>query len=146
MLREYVERLYLPSAARVRRRTADHGRLGKELLAWQHTLRRHWPALRFGAVEVHREHDDWYFMVTLFLAGLDPAAVTVELYADPLDGELPVREPLAKREPLAGEAGWYRYQGRVRATRPAEHFTPRVIPAHGEAQVPLEESHILWFR
>ncbi len=146
MLREYVERLYLPAAARVRKRTADHGRLGKELLTWQRMLAHQWPSLRFGTVEVHREGDAWCFTVTLYLAGLDPAAVAVELYAEPFDGTTPVREPLAKREPLAGEAGWYRYQGRVRATRPAEHFTPRVIPAHCEAQVPLEESHILWFR
>ncbi len=146
MLREYVEQLYLPAAARVRKRTADHGSLGKELLAWQHTLIQHWPALRFGTVEVRREDNDWCFMVTLFLAGLDPAAVTVELYAEPLNEEAPVREPLVRREPLAGEAGWYRYQGRVPATRPADDFTPRAIPAHPDVQVPLEEGHILWQR
>lgn len=146
MLREYVEQLYLPAAARVRKRTADHGKLGADLDIWQRMLARTWPALRFGSVEMHQENNDWCFQITLYLGRLEPDAVTVELYAEPLDGAAQVRAPLVKYETIPGGPGWYRYQGRVPATRPAGHFTPRIIPTHREAQIPLEDSHILWQR
>jgi starch phosphorylase len=38
------------------------------------------------------------------------------------------------------------YRATVPASRPPAHFTPRVIPAHPAAAVPLEEHHILWYR
>jgi Phage integrase, N-terminal SAM-like domain len=39
-----------------------------------------------------------------------------------------------------------RYLAAVRADRPADDFTSRVIPRHPEAFVPLESAQILWFR
>ena len=33
-----------------------------------------------------------------------------------------------------------------RVARPVNHYTPRVVPYHPEAYVPLENASILWFR
>ena len=40
----------------------------------------------------------------------------------------------------------YQYVTRIPAKRPAGYYTPRVIPAFGDASVPLEAPHILWYR
>jgi starch phosphorylase len=65
----------------------------------------------------------------------------VELYADPLDGEKPFR---ARMEP--GKPGTQDciYRIEVPTSRPADHYTPRVIPFDPEADIPLEDRHILW--
>lgn len=146
MLREYVERIYLPTTTRFRDRTADGARLAGELFAWYMALERYWPELHFGRVQVERKGDQWSFQVPVYLGGLDPACVQVELYADPLEGQEAVCKPTVQGEELPGTVNGYLYRGSVPAMRPAEHFTPRVIPMHPAAQVPLEANHILWQR
>ena len=54
MMREYVERHYLPAASAFRRRTVDGARLARELGAWTETLERHWSEVRFTDVNVSR--------------------------------------------------------------------------------------------
>jgi len=115
-------------------------------LAWETALRRHWSALHFGAVQEHREGERWRFQVPVYLGEVDPTWVRVELYADPWEGQEAVCEPLVRGEPLTGAVHGYCYRGSIPATRPADHFTPRIIPMHPAAQVPLEDSHILWQR
>jgi hypothetical protein len=38
------------------------------------------------------------------------------------------------------------YSARVPASHPATDYTPRIIPNHPEAEVPLEAAQILWQR
>jgi len=47
---------------------------------------------------------------------------------------------------IAGAINGYAYRTTVSTSRPPAQFTPRVIPAHPAAGVPLEEHHILWYR
>jgi starch phosphorylase len=47
---------------------------------------------------------------------------------------------------LAGAANAYVYQGTVPAIRPAAHYTPRIVPAHARAILPLEATFISWYR
>lgn len=146
MLREYVDLIYLPATARFRKRTAEGSKLAQELLAWHDTLNRYWASVRFGAMRVKRGGNLWHFAVSVYLGELDPRSVRVELYADPVEGHGAVREPLATSEVGGGSPGWYQYHGAIEAARPAEHFTPRLIPLHPEAGIPQEVQHILWLR
>ena len=43
-------------------------------------------------------------------------------------------------------SGTYRFRLVLPATRPAAEYTPRVVPWHASARVPLEANHILWYR
>jgi starch phosphorylase len=70
----------------------------------------------------------------------------VELYADPLDWQQPVRIPMVRGERLLGALNGYVFRGEAPTERPVEHFTPRIMPAHPAASIPLEESHLLWQR
>ena len=80
----------------------------------------------------------------VYLGGLSPDDVRVELYADPLRAELPLRLEMARSGSIT-DAG-YVYHASVSAGRPASHYTPRVIPYHPATRVPLENARILWFR
>ncbi|MDC8447122.1 MAG: alpha-glucan family phosphorylase [Nitrospira sp.] len=146
MLREYVETLYLPATKTYRQRATKGERLVKQLLAWQAALEQHWPSIRFGEVRIAREDGLWRFLVSIYLGGLAPAAVRVELYADPEEGQSLLCRPLIREEAASTMPGWHVYQGSVKSERPSDHFTPRVVPTHPEAAVPIEAHHIAWAR
>jgi starch phosphorylase len=146
MLREYVEQIYVPSTARFRERAANAARLGRELVAWHRALEQNWPQLHFGKIQVQREDERWVMRVPVYLGMLEPAFVRAELYAAPCEGESAVCEPMVRGEPLSGAVNGYLYCGSVLATRPTEHFTPRIVAMHPAARVPLEANYILWQR
>ncbi len=145
-VREYTERYYLPAATAYRKRAAEKGALGVEILAWGRDLAAHWPAARFGAVRVETRNDQHRFAVQVHLGELDPEAVRVELFADPLDGGKPVRQAMARGRKLEGAGNAYEYAAGVPASRPHADYTPRLIPQHPDAAVPLEAGEILWQR
>jgi starch phosphorylase len=144
-VREYTEKHYIPLAAAYKRRSLDGHETGESLLNWRRKLSDHWSRLRFGSVQVETEGEEHRFQVQVYLEEMDPDAVRVELYAETLDGGEPVRHAMVRGEPLVGERGW-RYAVTVRADRPADDFTARVIPYNPEAFVPLEAAQILWYR
>jgi glycogen phosphorylase len=146
MLREYVEQIYVPATAGFRDRIAEAARLARELVAWDRALEKSWPQLHFGKIQVQGEAGCWSVQVPVYLSGLDPAFVRVELYADPWEGQGTVCEPMVRGDPLPGAVNGFLYHVRVSATRPAEHFTLRILPMHPAAQVPLEASYIWWQR
>ena len=93
-------------------------------------------------VETNADHHA--FEVEIFLNGLDPNAVRVELYAEGINGGEPVRQEMKCAGPLPGASHHCVYQATVPASRPANHYTARVIPHFSGAAVPLEAAHILW--
>ena len=84
------------------------------------------------------------FAIQVFLHGLHPDAVRVELYADRKDGEAAIRQEMKRDGSPGGEVIGDRYSGSVPATRPATDFTPRIVAAGNDIAVPLEEERILW--
>jgi starch phosphorylase len=144
-VREYTETHYLPAAAAFRERAADGGRQGAALLAWRKQLERCWGTARFMALNVRTQGDQHGFRVHVDLGELDPEGVRVELYAEGPNGGTPVRQLMTRTERLAGSSTRYVYRGEVRASRPASDFTPRLMPFHAGASVPLEAPFILWY-
>jgi starch phosphorylase len=145
-LSEYTERYYLPAATAYRQRAADKGALGAQVLDWQRGLASHWKSVHFGDLRVETSEGQHVFQVQVYLDELPPDAVRVELYADGRDGDAPVRQEMARGAPLVGAAHGYLYSARVPATRPAGDYTPRMVPHHPAAVVPLEAAQILWQR
>ncbi len=83
MMKEYVEKMCLPATASHKRRIGDDCRLARELHNWQSTLRQHWHGIHWGNLEVHEETDGWSFDVHVYLGGISPNFVQVQLFADP---------------------------------------------------------------
>ena len=145
MLREYVERLYLPALEEYQYRIAKKAAKAAAIAAWRASLRENWPQLRFGELNVHRENDSLGFEVVVYPGSLDPNAITVQLYADPQSGNEPEIHPMTRYETVADMVNGYSYRVRVPARRAATDYTPRIIPALEGAFVPLEAEQILWY-
>jgi starch phosphorylase len=145
-VRDYTEQHYLPAAAACRARAADHGAVGRQIVQWRQALEQHWSTLRLGDVTVETHGGQHSFEVQVWLAGLDPAAVRVELYADGEVGGGPVRQEMQPVRQLAGTPGSCVYRASVSAARPPADYTARVVPHFDGVAVPLEDPHILWQR
>ncbi|MGA2264350.1 MAG: alpha-glucan family phosphorylase, partial [Acidobacteriota bacterium] len=145
-VREYTEQHYIPAAASYRERAADKGAAGERVANWQHTLEQKWATLRFGEVKVETDGGQHVFDVQVYLNGLDPTAVRVELYADGVNGGAAIRQEMTPVRQLAGEANGCLYRASVPATRPAADHTARVIPHCPGVAIPLEAPRILWQR
>ena len=143
---EYTEQHYLPAAAAYRARAADKGAAGRKMVNWENTLKEKWGSLRFGEVKAQTNSTHHVFEAQVFLQGLDPEAVRVELYANAINGSSPVRQEMTRNGALAGAGGGYAYVGQVPATRPATDFTARMIPHCEGVAIPLEDERILWQR
>jgi starch phosphorylase len=143
-VREYTEKHYLPGAAAYCARAAENSKAAKELLEWQRALAENWPHVRFGEIHVETHEHEHVFEVPVYLDEVSADAVSVELYADPTEGDQPIRQTMQRGHELLGSVGGYTYSASVPATRPASDYTPRVIPFKAGAFVPLETGEILW--
>jgi glycogen phosphorylase len=144
VVRQYTEQHYLPAARAFRERSARQGTMAADLLQWNAELARHWSKLRFGSVSVERKGEQDLFQVQVFLDDLDPDSVSVELYAEPLNGDGPTRHGMDRRDRLVGSVNGFTYTALVSSGRPASDYTPRLIPSHPGALIPLEAPYILW--
>ena len=143
-VRQYTDEHYVPAAAAFRQRAEKGGSLGADLLNWQNRLAKHWPMLRFGSATVEQKEGQLAFHVQAFLDDLDSDAVKVELYAEGQSGNGPVTHPMSRGEHLVGATNAFMYTAVIPATRPVADYTPRLVPQHSGASVPLETPFILW--
>jgi starch phosphorylase len=146
MLQEYVERAYVPCAASFRRRAEADATTARALDRWSHHLARHWRDIRFGELSASAGSGRLSVSVPVFLGAIAPDAVRVELYADHDGDERACARPMTCVEPVQGEANAFVYTATVETSRPASHFTPRVVPCHSEACVPIELPLVAWQR
>jgi glycogen phosphorylase len=137
VVRQYTSDYYIPAATAYSARADQHGKLGVDLVAWQQRLRGEWNGVCFGALKVESRGGLHHFEVPVYLDGVDPDAVRVELFADG-----PFRKSMDRGAVLP--ANGFLYSTSIEDHRSASDFTPRVIPYHPGALVPLEASQILW--
>jgi starch phosphorylase len=143
-VRQYTEEHYLPAATAFRERANNRDSIGADLVAWEAELAKHWSALRFGPATVGQQGNQYVFHVQVFLDDIDPDAVSVELYAEALKDGDPVAQDMTRGERVAGATGAFTYSASVPASRPVADYTPRLVPRHAGASVPLEAPLILW--
>lgn len=143
-VRQYTDERYLSAAAAFRRRDENRGSLGADLVTWQANLAKHWPSLRFGSATVQQQGEQYLFQVQVFLDEMKSEDIRVELYAEAVNGANPVAQTMNRGERLVGAANGFAYSAVVPVTRPAADYTPRLVPQHVAALVPLEAPFILW--
>jgi len=74
---------------------------------------------------------------------IDPDAVDVELYAEATKDEDQVSHAMNRGERLAGATNAFIFNASVPTSRPVADYTPRLVPHHSGAFVPLEAHFIL---
>src|SRR6266567_856764 len=146
VVREYADSYYVPAATRYRARCADKGALGTELVRWARDLAQYWPDARFGTLRTATQDTRHDIGVEVFLGRLDADAVRVELYAEAANGKGPERHVMVRGRKLDGPVNGYEYSVSIPAVRAAGDYTPRLVPYHPAAVVPLEAHEILWQR
>jgi starch phosphorylase len=145
-IREYTEKHYLPAATGFHDRASDDSADGARLTAWKKDIVQYWSKVNFGKVKIET-HDGWhYFQVQVSPAGLKPEELKVELYAMAIHENGPAIETMTASNPCTDSEGYLYYSGKAPAARPATDYTPRIIPHHANASVPLEAEQILWQR
>ena len=145
-VREYTAEYYLPAADAYHARIANQGAVGQDIAEWHRLLERTWPQLHFGKLKVESRADRLYFEIPVYLHGLGPAAVRVELFANGIGSGLPVRQEMNLLPFPPDETGCHLYGTEVPADRPANDYTPRVLPAFDGVNIALEAPRILWLR
>jgi starch phosphorylase len=145
MVREYTERFYVPMSQACRQRHADAA-LAAGIEEWHALLKQDWDKLYFGSVTADVDAEGIRFQVQAYLDGIPPEAVSVELYAENPEGGQPICRPLTRTTTLLGVSNGYLYEGTVPNERPATDYTPRIVPSHPVAAVPLEAPFITWYK
>jgi starch phosphorylase len=142
---EYTEQHYLPAASAYRKRASGKGALGVQIVNWCHELDQKWAALRFGKTKVKTEGGRDTFEVQVFLNGLDPKSVRVELYAE-VAGSAPLRQEMRRVCPSDVTSAGDIYSVTVPAGRALGDYTARAMPQFDDVAIPLESRQILWQR
>ncbi len=143
-VREYTERYYLPAASALKERSAGGGAVGLQMVEWRHTLQQKWNALRFGEVKIETANNTHIFEIQVYLDGIDPNAVRVELYADTGGENAAERQEMTRVRQLVGAENGFAYRAELPATRVAADYTARVVPYRDDVAIPLEHDHVLW--
>ena len=150
MIREYVERLYVPAAATYKERARNRGSLARELRKWEMNLRRNWGSVHIAAtgvesINVSDQSERWTFRATAYLGEIDPANVRVQLYADPVDAASPpFCETMRQVRAVTGALGGFEYELTIAPQGEPRDYTPRIVPYHPAARVPVELALICW--
>ncbi len=153
MLREYTEKFYVPLANAWQKRNTD-SMIVNDLENWHSQLKKHWSRIHFGNVtwqhnsqkSIQQKKENWYIEVQVYLDDISPESVKVELYANAEGDGKDFCQSLNRGEALIGSVNAWVYHGDVPITRPLTDYTPRIIPTHPFASVPLEANMILWYR
>jgi glycogen phosphorylase len=143
-VRDYTEHYYLPAAKNYQMRASNQGLKGIEIVKWKHALAQNWSKIRIGDVKVELKQDQYQFEVQVYLNGLDPNAIKVELYAEKSGDNASIHQEMKRLRQLSGDENTYVYSTLVTASHPEGAYTPRVIPYFPDVAVPLEANHILW--
>jgi starch phosphorylase len=146
MVREYVEKLYLPAASAYRERSTDGARLSIRLCKWRRMLETRWQQLSFGNLEFKEQDGHYTFKLPVYYDDFDPESIQVQLYAESRNGSQAETHPMIRGEEVSQPAQGCSYSARIPAQRPAGDYTPRIVPALEGAIVPIEADRILWYR
>jgi starch phosphorylase len=144
MLQQYVEEAYLPAATEYLARADDNARLASDLEVWASAVNEGWSGVRLARLQVTPAGADWDLQLEVYLGELDRDAVRLEVYAEGVDGPACLI-PMQHVDKLEGAINGHLYECLVPADRPAEHYTPRAVPSHDRALIPIEEHQILWW-
>ncbi len=152
MLREYVARLYIPTARAAAALDGDHA-MARSLAAWKTRVRRAWPAVSIEQVEAGGVGDAPELGATLSVQAyvctgdLEPGDVEVQVVHGRVGDDDGLRDPqvteLVLAESYAG--GRHRFAGAVVLDRTgAFGYSVRVLPRHDLLVTPAELGLVAW--
>jgi starch phosphorylase len=152
MVRDYVERLYEPAAARADTLSASGYARARALASWKERVTAGWPAVGIRAVESEVAPADLgadrTVRAEVTLGELTDDDVSVQLLHGPVgpNDELTGTQTVAMRLGGPGsDEGDYRYEGAFSCSQAGRYgFTVRVVPSHPDLATPAETGCVTW--
>ena len=124
-VRQYTEEHYIPAASAYAARAAKDGTAAVNLLSWRQRIRERWGDVRFGALKTQSHRGELSLEVEVYLAGLDPSDVRVEVYADS-PGSAPFRQEMAQAGQGPANSARHLYSAMISTDRPESDFMDHV--------------------
>jgi len=144
-VREYTEQHYLNLAKSYTERSLHKGASGREMAHWQQELKKNWAKIKFIDVIINTHEQEHFFEAKLLLGGIDPSAITLEVFADGLGSGGPEQHQMTRKSKYDNDEIQI-YSALVPAYRYSSDYTLRVIPCFPGASVPMEAAYIHWHR
>jgi starch phosphorylase len=151
MVRDYVEEMYEPAAARADALAENGGARAKELAAWKQRVAKAWPSVRIDSVESDATLVDLgsskTVEVVVNLGALNQADVEVQLLHGPVGANEEIQLGAMVTMELVGKEGEgsYRYAGSFGCERAGRYgFTLRVVPSHPDLPTFAELGVVTW--
>jgi starch phosphorylase len=145
MVKDYVEQLYEPTAARADRLGEAGAVAACELAAWKARVREAWRGVHVDTVESSSTSTDLgearTVSAVVSLGSLGVEDVTVQLLHGPVGQNDELASTLCVAMAVAGngEDGHLRYDGSFACDRPGRYgYAVRVVPAHVDLVTPVE--------
>lgn len=151
MVRDYVERLYEPTAAHADRLKADGFTRARALAQWKRRVVTAWDGVKVLAVDTDAAVVDLgterSVEATVSLGELDGPDIEVQLVQGPVGQHDEIEDPVVlPMEPLGPPAGGAQlYRAAFTCARAGRYgFTVRVVPSHPDLVNPVELGRITW--
>jgi starch phosphorylase len=146
MLRDYVEKYYAPATTHYWQRIDNEAAIAKELALWQKQLSRLWSGIYMQNFQIESLESGYRSTLHVYLDELSAELIRLEVYADAQSDNKFFCRTMERKAALPGAVNGYIYETIVPADRPADHYTPGLVPDHCYANIPSEEAHIKWYR
>ncbi len=156
MVRDYVEKMYEPAAARAEVLAGGKGERARDLAGWKQRVTKAWPAVRVLSVESESTLVDLgtakKVEATVALVSLEESDVEVQLLHGPVGPNEELEQASVVTMELVGleggddeQAGAYRYGGSFTCERAGRYgFTVRVVPRHPDLVTFAELGCVAW--
>jgi starch phosphorylase len=153
MVWEYVEKFYLPAAARYRHLSADDSTRGKALSCWMDRVRKDWNQVSVVGVDGETVAEltlgsDMMVRACIHTGELSDGDLAVQLYMGPVnaDGQIDRAEVLPMRPVGKDENGNDLFEVDARPTGGSglHGFTVRVLPHNSDLVTPFVPGLIAW--
>jgi starch phosphorylase len=143
-VREYTEQHYIRAAKAYLWRSANNSEIGRDITNWKRSVEEHWGALNFGQLRVETRGHDHVFEVDVCLGGFDVDTARVQLFANGINGGDCECIEMNIGQLLSNKPNCYTYYATTSGERPAQDYTPRIIPQRPGVAIPLECARIHW--
>ncbi len=151
MVRDYVEELYEPTAARADLLAATDGARARSLAAWKERIAASWKGVHIDALDTDAAALDLgterEVEVVVALGDLGPDDVEVQLLHGPVGRNDELQAATVVTLALAGpvEDDHLRYRGGFTCDRTGRYgLTVRIVPSHPDLVTPLELGKVAW--
>ena len=144
MLREYVEKLYLPALSTYNERSKKKAAKSVSLYNFKKTFKENFQKIYFGKSDYTIQDSQYLYKIPVYLEGIEPDNIVVQLYAEPQNGETPEIYNMTRDEQKGNEKNEFLFKVQLPSHRKISDYTPRIIPLFEGAIKPLELKQILW--